>query len=147
MEQLPSYRGQYNSINSIYICLSGQTRSISPEGEDKKHQQHAEGGHIIHCLHQDHQLSPQSRQEAHQLEHTQEPKGPEHGKTSISLSNNLPYTSKDTHTPSQQDQHQLHKCRMMMMTHTEFIQYGPNNRIMPQAFSLFTQSLMFNLFT
>lgn len=92
---------------------------FSPEGEDEEHEQHTEGGHIIHCLHQDHQLSPQSWQKAHQLEHTQETKSPEHGKTPISLSDNLPYARKDTHhtytesAGSAHTFHKLYKCRMM----------------------------------
>ncbi len=45
-----------------------------PESEDEEHQQHAERGHIVHGLHQDHQLSPQGRQEANQLQYPQQTK-------------------------------------------------------------------------
>jgi len=41
--------------------------SYKPKDEDEEHQQHAEGGHIVHGLHQYHQLPAQSREEPHQL--------------------------------------------------------------------------------
>ncbi len=51
---------------------------ILPENEYEKHKQHAEGGNIVHGLHQDHQLPLQGRHEADQLQHPHEPEGPQH---------------------------------------------------------------------
>ncbi len=69
----------------------------APECEDEKHEQHTECSHIVHGLHQDHQLSAQSREEAHQFEHTQETKRPQHWKTPIRLPYDLPHTVRETH--------------------------------------------------
>lgn len=64
----------------------------APESEDEKHQQHAEGGHIVHGLHQHHQLSPQGGQEAYKLEHPQQTKRPQDRQPAIRIANYLPHT-------------------------------------------------------
>ena len=50
----------------------------SPEDEDEEHKQHAEGGHVVHGLHEHHELPLQRRQEAHQLQHPHQAEGPQH---------------------------------------------------------------------
>lgn len=49
-----------------------------PKYEDEEHQQHAEGGHVVHGLHEDDKLPLQGRHEAHQLQNPHEPEGPQH---------------------------------------------------------------------
>lgn len=51
---------------------------LLPEDEDEKHEQHAEGGHVVHSLHQYHQLPPQGRHEPHKLNDPQQSEGPQH---------------------------------------------------------------------
>lgn len=67
-----------------------------PEYEYKKHQQHAKCGHIVHSLHQHHQLPPKCRKEPDQLQNPQQAKGAQHRQPSLGLNHNLPHT--ETHT-------------------------------------------------
>lgn len=66
----------------IYVLLKQaeqvteeQLQPLVPEDEDEEHEQHAEGGYIVHCLHQDHELATEGRHEAHQFQHAEQPKG------------------------------------------------------------------------
>lgn len=47
---------------------------LIPEDKDEEHEQHAEGGYVVHCLHQDHQLATEGRHETHQFQHPEQPK-------------------------------------------------------------------------
>ena len=69
-----------------------------PESEDEEHQQHAEGGHVVHGLHQHHQLSPQGGQEADQLQNPQQTKCPQDGQPPVCLTDYLPHT--EEHIPN-----------------------------------------------
>ena len=53
------------------IPLAWMPRLPSPEDEDEEHEQHAEGGHVVHGLHEHHELAPQCGHKAHQLQHPQ----------------------------------------------------------------------------
>lgn len=69
-----------------------------PESEDEKHQQHAERGHIVHCLHQHNQLSPQGGQEANQLQNPQQTKCSQDRQPTVCLTNYLPHTENNNQT-------------------------------------------------
>lgn len=65
----------------IYILLKQAEKLIKeelqplvPEDKDEEHEQHAEGGYVVHCLHQDHQLATEGRHETHQFQHPEQPK-------------------------------------------------------------------------
>lgn len=65
----------------IYILLKQAEQSIKeelqplvPEDKDEEHEQHAEGGNVVHCLHQDYQLATEGRHETHQFQHPEQPK-------------------------------------------------------------------------
>lgn len=73
-----------------------QPHSSSPEDEDEEHEEHTEGGHVVHGLHENDELPAQSRHEANQLYHPQQPERPQHGETAIRLTDDLTHT--DTHT-------------------------------------------------
>lgn len=62
----------------------------SPENEDEKHEKHAEGGYVVHSLHQHHELAAQCRHETNQFQHTQETECPQHWEAPIRLTNDLP---------------------------------------------------------
>lgn len=62
-----------------------------PEDEDEEHEKHAEGGHIVHGLHQHHQLPLQSWHETNQLQHAHQPESPEYRQTAALLTHDLPY--------------------------------------------------------
>lgn len=78
----------------IYIYVHAQEL---PEDEDKQHKQHAEGGHIVHRLHQNHKLPPQRRHESHQLNDPQKPECPQHRQTTVCLANDLTHTGVSAH--------------------------------------------------
>lgn len=68
------------------MALTGNIESRNdpvPEDKDEEHEKHAERGHIVHGLHQDHQLAAQSWHEADQLQHAKQPECSEHRQTPI----------------------------------------------------------------
>lgn len=65
-------------------------KPLVPEDKDEEHEQHAEGGYVVHCLHQDHQLAAEGRHETHQFQHPEQPKSSQHGQASIWLADDLP---------------------------------------------------------
>jgi len=70
--------------------IEEELHPLVPEDKDEEHQQHAEGGHVVHCLHQDHQLATEGGHETHQFQHPQQPKSAEHREASVRLPNDLP---------------------------------------------------------
>ena len=62
------------------------SRSVPPNSHG-----YAEGGHVVHGLHEHHQLAPQCGHEAHQLEHPQQPEGAQHRQPAVRLPDDLPH--------------------------------------------------------
>lgn len=71
--------------------------ACTPESEDEKHEQHAERGHVVHGLHQHHQLSPQGGQEADQLQDPQQAKSSQDGQAAVRLADDLPNAARHKH--------------------------------------------------
>lgn len=65
-----------------------------PKYEDEEHQQHAEGGHVVHGLHEDDELALEGGHEAHQLQHSHEPKGPQDREAPALLAHDLPHAER-----------------------------------------------------
>lgn len=63
----------------------------SPKDEDEEHQQHAEGGHVVHGLHEDYELALEGWHEADQLQNSHEPKGPQDREPPALLAHYLPH--------------------------------------------------------
>lgn len=80
---------------SVLLILTEreELQPLVPEDKDEEHEQHAEGGNVVHCLHEDHQLATQGGHEAHQLQHPEQPESSEHGKTAVRLPDDLPDTA------------------------------------------------------
>lgn len=76
------------------IPLAWMPRLPSPEDEDEEHEQHAEGGHVVHGLHEHHELPLQRRQEAHQLQHPHQAEGPQHRQAAPLLAHDLPHAAR-----------------------------------------------------
>lgn len=62
-----------------------------PKDEDEEHQQHAEGGHVVHGFHEDDELALEGRHEADQLQHPHQPKGPQDREAPALLAHDLPH--------------------------------------------------------
>ena len=80
-----------------------QLTASSPEYKDEEHEEHAEGGYVVHSLHQHHKLAAQRRHETHQLQHPQEAESPQHREASIRLANDLPDAMAQRGTGSTRD--------------------------------------------
>lgn len=79
----------------------------SPKDEDEEHQQHAEGGHIVHGLHEDDELALQCWHEADQLQHPHETKGAQDREPPALLAHNLPHAEEDKKMSMQIDRQSL----------------------------------------
>lgn len=73
-----------------YAKLPYKATASSPEYKDEEHEKHAEGGYIVHSLHQHHKLAAQRGHETHQLQHPQETERPQHREASVCLADDLP---------------------------------------------------------
>lgn len=71
-------------------CPVRQLTASSPEYKDEKHEKHAEGGYVVHRLHQHHKLAAQRGHETHQLQHPQETESPQHREAPVRLADDLP---------------------------------------------------------
>lgn len=74
---------------SIALPEAARFGLFPPEDEDEEHEQHAERGHVVHGLHEHHQLPPQGWHEAHQLQDSEQPESPEHGQAAVGLAHDL----------------------------------------------------------
>lgn len=92
-----------NRIKDYNFCEVWQVeeneQKTIPENEYKEHQQHGECGHIVHGLYQNHELPPQGRKEADQLQNPQQAEGSQHWQASLRLTRNLPHAG-DKHMMS-----------------------------------------------
>lgn len=80
-----------------------EATASSPEDEDEEHKEHAEGGHVVHSLHQHHELAAQCGHETHQLQHPQETESPQHREAPVRLADDLPDAMAQRGTGSARD--------------------------------------------